>query len=153
MRSVPQVSTQIFKTVATSGSPWRAAGLEAIDSKGDAFYKNIWGIFSPETQNAMEDFTAKQVQNDFVSPLIQLIGEFTDDLKMWDRVIAEKKAPHEFIPLNMKSAKKGINFIRKARRELRKKLDEIDEGSFLWRGRELEKMREKYRQKKEEQKK
>jgi len=126
---------------------------EAIDSKGDAFYKNIWGIFSPETQNAMEDFTAKQVQNDFVSPLIQLIGEFTDDLKMWDRVIAEKKAPHEFIPLNMKSAKKGINFIRKARRELRKKLDEIDEGSFLWRGRELEKMREKYRQKKEEQKK
>lgn len=101
----------------------------------------------------MEDRTAKQIQDDFVAPLIQLIGDFTEDIRLWDRLIADKKSPHDYIPLNVKSAAKGITMIRKMRRELRKKLEEINEGSFLWRGRELEKMREKYRQKVTETKK
>lgn len=81
----------------------------------------------------MENLKPRQIQEDFVTPLINLVGELNSDIQMLESLVKEGINPKGYVPLNIATAKKGLGAIKKLRRELRDKLEGMKDGTFLWR--------------------
>lgn len=96
----------------------------------------------------MENYRPDQLRDEFVAPLISLIGEFTTDIQVFENLIKSGNCPKDYLPLNVVSAKKGIGFLRKLRRELHDKIEGVQDGTFQYRELALEKQRQKYHEKK-----
>lgn len=101
----------------------------------------------------MENYSPDRIRDEFVTPLIGLIGEFTADIQTLDNLIKQGSAPRPYLPLNDATAKKSVGYLKKLRRELHDKIAGIQDGTFKYRELELEKKREKYKQEKKSHKK
>lgn len=93
----------------------------------------------------MENLKPGQIRDEFVTPLMSLVGELNQDILKLESLIKDGTNPRDYIPLNVSSAKKGLGFLKKLRREIHGKIEGIQEGTFLFRERELEKRKEQRR--------
>jgi len=53
-----------------------------------------------------------------MTPLMILSADFAELAKSVDRLAAENKNPAGYLPLNVASARKGIGFLKKLKREI-----------------------------------
>lgn len=97
----------------------------------------------------MENYTANKIREEFMAPLMLIAAEFAEEAKKLEKLIESGECPKDFIPLNVASARKGIGFLKKLRREIGHKLEGVKDGTFLWRESVLARQREKYRELKE----
>ena len=100
----------------------------------------------------MENYTADKIREEFIAPLMGLVADFTEEVKQLDLLVKSGTSPKDYLPLNATTAKKSIGFLKKLRRELHAKIEGVQDGTFLYREKELAKKREKYSKEKKNDK-
>lgn len=91
----------------------------------------------------MENYTAERIRQEFLNPLIGLVGEFTTLLTEMQRMSESGELPKDYVPLNTAMALKGLGNVRKLKREFHDKLEGIRDGAKIYRETELKRAKER----------
>lgn len=82
----------------------------------------------------MDPYTPDKLRKDFVIPLTEIAGEIANAAKDLERLFAEGRLPHNYLPLNEVMALRAIGELRKfLRLEVLGKLDGAREGYLRYR--------------------
>jgi hypothetical protein len=96
----------------------------------------------------MQDYTAEKIRQDFVSPLLTIIGELNTLANELDSAAKSGELPYDYLPLNYGMPLRSIGQIKKLSREIRDKLDGAKDGLKIWRAADLARQKERYAAKK-----
>lgn len=96
----------------------------------------------------MDKLTSKQLREDFILPLAQLVSALTTEAAAIDAAITAGTLPTEYIPLNAKMAKRGLALLDKFKSDIESRRKAIATGVYRYREDMLAKMRDKYREEK-----
>lgn len=89
----------------------------------------------------MPYYTADQIRQQFVDPLMQVVADLSSSLPGLESLVKDGKIPAGGLPITDRGAIRGIAELRKLKRQLRDKIEGANDGLLMLR--EKDRLRKK----------